>query len=142
MAVLVARGVAVAVLVGVAVSVGMEVLVGVDVAVKVGLGVLVGVDVGWLRATSMPLLQTKIPAIRTAITAMTATTRIITRVLESLIAPPCLIPGGPTQFCAEVMVPQRKLQRCRRTGSGGQNAGYYTIVRKKDKSPNLWRLGP
>jgi hypothetical protein len=66
----------------------MEVFVGVDVTVKVGLGVLVGVAVGWLRASSTPLLQTRIPAIKTAITAMTATTRIITRVFVSLITPP------------------------------------------------------
>jgi hypothetical protein len=85
MGVLVAAGVGVAVLVGVAVSVGTEVLVGVNVTVKVGLGVLVGVDVAWLRASNMPLLQTRIPATKTAITAMTATTRIITRVFVLLI---------------------------------------------------------
>jgi len=108
MGVFVASGVRVAVSVGVGVSVGMAVLVGVDVTVNVGLGVLVGVDVGWLRASSTPLLQARIPATKTAITATTATTKTITRVLVSLIIPPWLIPGRPTQFCAEVMAPQRK----------------------------------
>jgi hypothetical protein len=108
MGVFVAGGVGVAVLVGVGVSVGIRVLVGVEVTVKVGLGVLVGVDVGWLRASRTPLRQTKIPATMTAITAMTATTRTITRVLVSLIAPPWLIRGEPTQFCAEVKEPQRR----------------------------------
>jgi hypothetical protein len=97
MGVLVASGVGVAVSVGVGVWVGMEVLVAVDVTVKVGLGVLVGVAVGWLRASSTPLLQTKTPAIRTAITATTATARIITRFFVLLsISPPWLMPGEPT----------------------------------------------
>jgi hypothetical protein len=88
MGVFVASGVGVAVLVGVGVSVGTEVLVGVDVIVKVGLGVLVGVAVTSLRASSIPLLQARIPATRTAITATAATTRTITRVLGLFILPP------------------------------------------------------
>jgi hypothetical protein len=88
MGVLVGSGVGVAVSVGVGVSVGIGVSVGVGVTVKVGLGVLVGVAVGWLRASWAPLLQTRIPATKSAITTTTATTRIITRFLVSLIIPP------------------------------------------------------
>ena len=89
-----ASGVGVAVLVGVGVSVGSEVLVGVDVAVKVGLGVLVGVAVGSFRASRIPLLQARIPATKTAITATAATTRTITLVFGLLIIPPWLIPAA------------------------------------------------